>query len=72
VPPTKAQVRKTLGTALSKFSNSTEAAYRCGVSEGAVRHWKRRGHLNGVPVETVLKLSRATGIPLEEFVIDEE
>jgi hypothetical protein len=50
----------------------TEAAYRCGVSEGAVRHWRRRGHLNGVPVETVLKLSRATGIPLEQFVIDEE
>jgi hypothetical protein len=72
VPPTKAQVRKTLESALSKFNNLTEAGYRCGVSEGAIRHWKRRGHVNGVPVETVLRLSRATGIPVEDFVIDDE
>jgi hypothetical protein len=41
------------------------------VSEDTIRYWKRRGHLNGVPVETALKLSRASGIAIEEFVVDE-
>jgi hypothetical protein len=67
---TRAEARKALDRALAKLGTPTQAAYRCGVSEGTIRYWKRRGHLNGVPVETVLKLSRASGISIENFVID--
>lgn len=69
---TKAEARKALDRALAKLGTPTQAAYRCGVSEGAIRYWKRRGHLNGVAVETALKLSRASGIPIEDFILDED
>jgi transposase len=68
---TRGEARKALERALAKLGSPTQAAYRCGVSEGTIRYWKRRGHLNGVPVETVLRLSRASGVSLEDFVIEE-
>jgi hypothetical protein len=69
---TKAEARKALDRALAKLGTPTQAAYRCGVSEGTIRYWRRRGHLNGVPVETVLRLSRASGVPIEDFVVDDQ
>lgn len=69
---TKAEARKALDRAIAKLGTPTQAAYHCGVSEGTIRYWKRRGHLNGVPVETALKLSRASGFPLEDFVLDDD
>ena len=49
---TKAEARKALERALAKLGTPTQAAYQCGVSEGTIRYWRRRGHLNGIPVET--------------------
>ncbi len=69
---TKAEARKALDRALAKLGTPTQAAYRCGVSEGTIRYWRRRGHLNGVPVETALRVSRASGIPIEDFVVEED
>lgn len=66
-----AQVRKALEQAFDRIGTPTQVGALCGVSEGAVRYWRRRGNLNGVPVETVLRLCAHTGNDPGDFVIDD-
>ena len=68
---TKAQAKKNLEAVLNSFPNTTKAAAIFDVTEGTVRSWLRRGNLNGVAVETVLKVCEVSGLRPEDYVAEE-
>jgi DNA-binding transcriptional regulator YdaS (Cro superfamily) len=48
----------------------TKAATLCGVSNTAIHDWINKGHVS--LLKHALRLSRASGIPIENFVDDED
>jgi hypothetical protein len=56
--------------AVSAIGGPTKAAGICGVSNTAIHKWIRRGSVT--ILKHALRLSRASGIPIEEFVGDED
>jgi hypothetical protein len=56
--------------AVSAVGGPTRAARLCGVSNAAVHYWINRGEI--ISLKPALRLSRATGIPIEEFANDDE
>jgi hypothetical protein len=59
-----------VGRAVSAIGGPTKAAGICGVSNTAIHKWIRRGSVT--LLKHALRLSRASGIPVEEFVDDED
>jgi hypothetical protein len=56
--------------AVSAVGGPTKAARICGVSNAAIHQWIRRG---SVPlIKHAIQLSKASGIPIEEFAGEEE
>jgi hypothetical protein len=56
--------------AVSVVGGPTLAARICGVSNAAIHYWINRGEI--ITLKPALRLSRASGIPVEEFAIDDE
>jgi hypothetical protein len=56
--------------AVSRVGGPTKAATICRVSNSAVHNWIQSGNIG--LLRHALRLSRASGIPIEEFVGDEE
>jgi len=56
--------------AVRLIGGPTKAATLCGVSNTAIHDWINRGHVS--LLKHALRLSRASGIPIEEFVGEEE
>jgi|HubBroStandDraft_1064217.scaffolds.fasta_scaffold1600563_1 hypothetical protein len=48
----------------------TKAATLCGVSNTAIHDWINKGHVS--LLKHALRLSRASGIPIENFVDEED
>jgi len=55
--------------AVRLIGGPTKAATLCGVSNTAIHDWIHKGHVS--LLKHALRLSRASGIPIEEFVGDE-
>ena len=64
--------RKTnaVASAVSALGGPTKAARICGVSNAAVHKWIQRGSINGL--RHALRLSKASGVPIEQFVGEED
>jgi hypothetical protein len=64
--------RKTnaVASAVSAVGGPTKAAIICRVSNAAVHKWIQRGSINGL--RHALRLSRASGVPIEQFVGEDE
>jgi hypothetical protein len=56
--------------AVSTVGGPTKAAGICGVSNTAIHKWIRRGSVT--LLKHALRLSRASGIPIEDFVGEED
>jgi len=56
--------------AVAAVGGPTKAARLCGVSNTAVHRWMQFGSV--ALLRHALRLSRASGIPIEEFVGDED
>jgi DNA-binding transcriptional regulator YdaS (Cro superfamily) len=56
--------------AVSAVGGPTKAAGICGVSNTAIHKWIRRGSV--MLLKHALRLSRASGIPIEELVGEED
>lgn len=56
--------------AVELIGGPTKAATLCGVSNTAIHDWINKGHVSFL--KHALRLSRASGIPIEEFVDDED
>jgi DNA-binding transcriptional regulator YdaS (Cro superfamily) len=56
--------------AVAAVGGPTKAARLCGVSNTAVHRWIQSGSV--ALLKHALRLSRASGIPIEEFVNDED
>lgn len=56
--------------AVAAVGGPTKAAVLCGVSNTAVHRWIQRGSVT--LLRHALRLSSASGIPIEEFVGEEE
>ena len=59
-----------VGRAVSTVGGPTKAAGICGVSNTAIHKWIRRGSVT--LLKHALRLSRASGIPIEEFVGEDD
>ena len=59
-----------VASAVSAVGGPTKAAIICRVSNAAVHKWIQRGSINGL--RHALRLSRASGIPIEQFVGQED
>jgi DNA-binding transcriptional regulator YdaS (Cro superfamily) len=62
--------KSTIARAVDAVGGPTKAALLCGVSNGAVHDWLRKGRVTSL--RSALKLSEKSGIPIEEFAEDEE
>jgi len=67
---TKRKKNNAVERAVSTVGGPTKAAGICGVSNTAIHKWIRRGSVT--ILKHALRLSRASGIPIEEFVGDED
>ena len=67
---TKRKKDNAVGRAVSAVGGPTKAAGICGVSNTAIHKWIRRGSVT--LLKHALRLSRASGIPIEQFVDDED
>ncbi len=67
---TKRKKDNAVGRAVSALGGPTKAAGICGVSNTAIHKWIRRGSVT--LLKHALRLSRASGIPIEEFEDDED
>jgi DNA-binding transcriptional regulator YdaS (Cro superfamily) len=67
---TKRKKDSAIERAVSAVGGPTKAAGICGVSNTAIHKWIRRG--NVTLLKHALRLSRASGIPIEEFVGDQD
>jgi DNA-binding transcriptional regulator YdaS (Cro superfamily) len=56
--------------AVAVAGGPTKAARLCGVSNAAVHRWIRSGRV--ILLRHALRLSRASGIPIEQFVGEED
>ena len=56
--------------AVAAIGGPTKAARVCGVSNAAIHKWIQRGSVS--LLKHALRLSKASGIPIEEFVGDED
>jgi hypothetical protein len=56
--------------AVRLIGGPTKAATLCRVSNTAIHDWINKGHVS--LLKHALRLSRASGIPIEEFVGDED
>jgi hypothetical protein len=56
---------------MDRIGSVTQIGSLCGVTEGAVRGWRRRGSLNGVPAEAADKFAKAAKEPLDRFLNEE-
>jgi hypothetical protein len=56
--------------AVSALGGPTKAAGICGVSNTAIHKWMRRGSIT--LLKHALRLSQASGVPIEEFVGEED
>jgi len=56
--------------AVRSIGGPTKAATLCGVSNTAIHDWIHKGHIS--LLKHAVRLSRASGIPVEEFLGDEE
>jgi hypothetical protein len=59
-----------VGRAVSLVGGPTKAARICRVSNSAIHNWIESGSIG--LLRHALRLSKASGIPIEEFVEDEE
>jgi DNA-binding transcriptional regulator YdaS (Cro superfamily) len=70
----KGGARKAEGNAVARavavVGGPTKAARLCGVSNAAVHRWIRSGTV--ILLRHALRLSRASGIPIEQFVGQED
>lgn len=66
--------RKSKGNAVARaialVGGPTKAARICRVSNSAVHNWIKSGHVG--LLRHALRLSRASGVPVEQFVGDDE
>jgi hypothetical protein len=64
--------RKTnaIAMAVSAVGGPTKAARICRVSNAAIHKWIQRGSISGL--SHALRLSRASGVPIEQFVGEED
>ncbi len=67
---TKRKKNNAVERAVSAVGGPTKAARICLVSNTAIHKWIRRGSVS--LLKHALRLSRASGIPIEEFVGDED
>jgi len=67
---TKRKKNNAVERAVSAVGGPTKAAGICRVSNTAIHKWIRRGSVS--LLKHALRLSRASGIPIEEFVGDED
>jgi len=67
---TKRKKDNAVERAVSAVGGPTKAAGICRVSNTAVHKWIRRGSVT--LLKHALRLSRASGIPIEEFVGEED
>jgi len=58
-----------LDAAIDKFGGLTKVAAASEVSEQTVRNWKAAGNLNKADAVNAFRFARATGEPLERFLI---
>jgi DNA-binding transcriptional regulator YdaS (Cro superfamily) len=56
--------------AIAVVGGPTKAARLCGVSNAAVHRWIRSGSV--ILLRHALRLSQASGVPIEQFVGDED
>lgn len=66
----KRRKNNAVARAVSTLGGPTKAAGICGVSNAAVHKWIKRGSVS--LLVHALRLSRASGIPIEEFADDQE
>ena len=59
-----------IARAVASLGGPTKAARACGVSNAAIHKWIQRGSIS--LLVHALRLSRATGVPIEQFAADEE
>ena len=67
---TKRKKDNVVGRAVSALGGPTKAAGICGVSNTAIHKWMRRGSVT--LLKHALRLSRASGVPIEEFLAEED
>jgi len=62
--------QNSVARAVAIVGGPTKAARLCGVSNAAVHRWIRSG--NVILLRHALRLSQASGIPMEQFVGEED
>jgi hypothetical protein len=66
----KTREENAVARAVRSIGGPTKAATLCGVSNTAIHDWILKGHIS--LLKHALRLSRASGIPIEEFAGDEK
>jgi DNA-binding transcriptional regulator YdaS (Cro superfamily) len=66
----KKEERNAVAEAIAAVGGPTKAARLCGVSNAAVHRWVRSGTVT--LLRHALRLSRASGVPIEQFVGEED
>jgi hypothetical protein len=59
-----------IARAVASLGGPTRAARVCGVSNAAIHKWIQRGSIS--LLVHALRLSRATGVPIEQFADEED
>jgi len=66
----KRRAENVVARAVALVGGPTRVATLCGVSNTAVHDWINKGHVS--LLKHAVRLSRASGIPIEEFVGEQE
>ena len=66
----KPREENVVARAVRSIGGPTKAATLCGVSNTAIHDWIHKGHIS--LLKHAVRLSRASGIPVEEFLGEEE
>jgi hypothetical protein len=64
------ETKNAVARAVSDLGGPTKAARICGVSNAAIHKWTQRGSVS--LLRHAVRLSHASGIPIEQFVGDED
>ena len=67
--PRKREEENPVARAVAAVGGPTKAAVMCGVSNTAVHRWIRSGRI--ILLRHAVQLSRASGVPIEEFLGNE-